>query len=248
MKLFLKIIEPFMLVVVIATLVLCAIFRVQNSGLLTALVALSSFVPFVARFELQKPNPSELMPIAVLSAIAIVGRIAMAPIPNFQPVSAIVIFTGIFFGRQSGYLTGAFSALISNMVLGQGAWTPWQMYTWGMMGFFAGLLAERGLFGDIGKGKLISKRSEGKIRTVIVLIYGALATAFYSMVLDTWYLIAFVSEVSVTSAITVYTAGLLTNIPHVISTVAILVIILKPWGKKIERIKIKYGIGPSKIV
>ena len=237
-----------MLIAVLATLVLCALFRVQNSGLLTALVALSSFVPFVARFELQKPNPSELMPITVLSAMAIVGRIAMAPIPNFQPVSAIVIFTGIFFGRQSGYLTGAFSALISNMVLGQGAWTPWQMYTWGMMGFLAGLLAEKGIFGDIGKGIIISKRSKGKIRTIVVLCYGALATAFYSMVLDTWYIIAFVSNVTAKTMIALYSAGLLTSIPHAISTVAILVIILKPWGRKIERIKIKYGIGASKIV
>ena len=248
MKALLKIVEPVMLSAVIIVLIVCAVNNVKNSGLLTAIVALTSFVPFVMRFELQRPNPSEIMPIAVLSAIAIVGRIVLTPIMSFQPVTALVIFTGIFFGRQSGYLTGAFTALISNMVMGQGAWTPWQMYTWGMIGFFAGLLAEKGVFGDIGNGKLFEKKSGGKIRVVIILIYGVVASALYSIVLDTWYLITFVSDVTLATVTTVYFAGILMNISHIISTTAILIIVIKPWGKKIERIKIKYGIGPSKIV
>lgn len=245
MKLFLKILEPITLFAVIVVLVLFAAYGVQNSALLSSIVALSSFVPFIVRFEIQKPRPAEIMPIAVLSAIAVVGRIAMNPLPNFQPVSAIVIFTGIFFGRQSGYLTGAFSALISNMVIGQGAWTPWQMYTWGMMGYFAGLLSEKGLFGNIGKKTKNANNGEVKIRVTLILFYGALTSALFSIVLDTWYLIAFVSNVNIATATTLYTAGIIMNTPHIISTVLFLIIMVKPWGKKIERIKIKYGIGSA---
>lgn len=31
-------------------------------------------------------------------------------------------------------MTGAMTALTSNMLLGQGPWTVWQMSAWGMMG------------------------------------------------------------------------------------------------------------------
>jgi energy-coupling factor transport system substrate-specific component len=227
MKRFLKFLEPIALLAVLVTLVVCAVFGVQGSALLTAIVALLSFVPFAVEFEKRKPRPAEIMPIVVLSAIAVVGRVIMVAIPNFQPVSALVIFTGIFFGRSSGYLTGAFAALVSDMILGMGPWMPWQMYGWGMMGYFAGLLAERGVFKD---------------RTWLIYAYGILASALYGTILDTWFIIGFVKDITLTAIAAAYTAGFAMNISHIISTVVFLALILVPWGRKIKRIKIKFGI------
>jgi energy-coupling factor transport system substrate-specific component len=286
-KTFLRILEPISLIVVLVILVLCAVFNVRGSALLTVIVALLSFVPFAVGFEKRRPRPADIMPIVVMSAIAVVGRVIMTPIPNFQPVSALVIFTGIFFGRSSGYLTGAFTALVSDMMLGMGPWMPWQMYAWGVMGYFAGLLAEKGVFGNVGgdsrnvpsdtsdcakspslRGAPATKQSNGLIitgllgfarndefgihasshtpaspcRTWLVYGYGILASALYGSVLDTWYIIGFVSNVTPAAIAAAYVAGLSMNIMHIASTVIFLTLTFVPWRRKISRIKTKYGI------
>jgi energy-coupling factor transport system substrate-specific component len=236
-KKILRILEPISLVAVLITLALCAVFDVRGSALLTVIVALLSFVPFAVGFEKRKPRPADIMPIVVMSAIAVAGRVIMTPIPNFQPVSALVIFTGIFFGRSSGYLTGAFTALVSDMILGMGPWAPWQMYAWGVMGYFAGVLAERGAFGNIG-----GNSSGDSCRTWLVYAYGIFTSAFYGAVLDTWYIIGFVSDVTPAIITAAYLAGISMNIMHIASTVIFLSLTFVPWRRKISRIKIKYGI------
>jgi energy-coupling factor transport system substrate-specific component len=220
-----------MLAAVPAMLFLCAYAEVEASALLTAIVAIASFVPFFADFERNKPSPAEIMPIVVLSAAAVVGRVILAPLPNFQPVSALVIFTGLYFGRRSGYLTGAFTALISNMILGQGMWTPWQMYAWGVMGFVCGLLSEKGLLSPD--------------RKIGIYAYGIIASFLYGLLLDSWFIVGFVYDMNIESALAAYGAGIAMNISHVSATVLFLALTLGPLGKKIERVKTKYGIGDS---
>ena len=56
--------------------------------------------------------------------------------------SAIIIITAVAFGPEAGFLTGALTAFVSNFIFGQGPWTPWQMFSWGMIGFLAGLLRQ----------------------------------------------------------------------------------------------------------
>lgn len=43
-------------------------------------------------------------------------------------------------------MVGALAALVSNMFFGQGPWTPWQMYAWGLIGYLSGVLAQKALF------------------------------------------------------------------------------------------------------
>jgi energy-coupling factor transport system substrate-specific component len=221
--------EVFVLAAVPAALFLCAYFEIQASALLTVVVAISSFVPFFADFERSKPTPSAIMPVVVLAAAAVVGRVVLAPIPNFQPVSALVIFTGLYFGRRSGYLVGAFTALISNMILGQGMWTPWQMYAWGAMGFVCGLLAE--------KGFLRPDRKRG------IYVYGIVASFLYGLLLDSWFIVGFVADANPESVMAAYGAGLVMNLSHVSATVIFLALTWVPLGRKIERVKTKYGLG-----
>lgn len=68
------------------------------------------------------------------------------PLPNFKPCSAIIIITAVAFGPEAGFLTGALTAFVSNFIFGQGPWTPWQMFTWGLVGFLAGILQNAGVF------------------------------------------------------------------------------------------------------
>ena len=129
----LKITEIIMLVLVPAILILCAYFNIEHTAVITLVTVILSIIPFFIHFEKQKPRPRDIMPIVVLSAIAVAGRIIFAPFPNFKPVSAIVIISGVCFGKQNGFMTGAITALASNMFFGQGPWTPWQMYAWGLI-------------------------------------------------------------------------------------------------------------------
>lgn len=119
----------------------CAIANFDQTALLTLVVVLASIGVFFASYEASRPRLRDIMPTVVLAALAAAGRILFAPIPDFKPVSAIAIIAGVAFGRKSGFMVGALAALASNFFFGQGPWTPWQMYAWGLVGYGAGLLA-----------------------------------------------------------------------------------------------------------
>ena len=103
-------------------------------------IALLSCLPFFLAFEKKNGNVQLAVILAVMTALSVLGRFAFAAIPHFKPVSAIVIITGMYLGAQSGFLCGALSAVLSNILFGQGPWTPFQMLAWGLIGLFAALL------------------------------------------------------------------------------------------------------------
>ena len=219
--------EVLALVLVPAVLIVCVATGIEYSALITTIVVVVSFVPFIVGLERQNLKPRNLMPIVVMAALAVAGRIIFIPFPSIQPVSAIVIMTGVVFGKRSGFLTGMLAALISNIFLGQGPWTLWQMYAWGLMGYVAGALVNQGVL-------------RGRIS---VLVFGAMAPIEYGLILDSYYFIGFVTEKTIQAALLAFSFGLPLNVMHAIATVGFLAIIYLPWVRKLERIKKKYGIG-----
>ena len=120
----------------------------QNSDLaLAVLFLILTSVPFYLTFDKRKAQARDLVPVALMAAMCVVGRAAFSivPLPNFKPVTAIVMITAIAFGAKAGYLTGALAALLSNFLFGQGPWTPWQMFSWGMIGLVTGFLYRIGM-------------------------------------------------------------------------------------------------------
>ncbi len=228
----LKIIEILSLILVPVALLLCAWLRIEQTALLTALVAALALVPFFVRFEHQRPKPRDIMPIVVLSAVAAVGRIIFAPFPSFKPVTAICIIAGISFGRQAGFLVGALAALASNMFFGQGPFTPWQMYAWGLIGYLAGALFENG-------APLAALREQ---HPSVVFAFGAFSALLYGFILDSWTLVGYVNPVTPEAALLLYGAGLPFSLTQMVATIVFLIPTLKPWGRMFEHFKIKYGI------
>ncbi|MCL2665845.1 MAG: ATP-binding cassette domain-containing protein, partial [Defluviitaleaceae bacterium] len=102
---------------------------------ISMLIVLQTMLPFVLVFEGRKPRARELVIIAVLCAIGVAGRAAFFMLPQFKPVTAVVIIAGVAFGGEVGFLVGAMTAFVSNMFFGQGPWTPWQMFAFGIIGF-----------------------------------------------------------------------------------------------------------------
>ncbi len=101
--------------------------------------AFLAIVAWMGYFERKSIVVEKTVLIALLSALSAVGRILFAAIPSVQPSSFIIMAAGMCFGPEIGTMTGIVTALASNLALGQGPWTLWQMLAWGLMGLTAGL-------------------------------------------------------------------------------------------------------------
>jgi energy-coupling factor transport system ATP-binding protein len=185
-------------------------------------------VPFFLSFERRKPQAREVVLIAVMIAIAVASRAAFFMVPQFKPMLAIIIIAGVCLGAQSGFLVGSMSAFVSNFLFGQGPWTPFQMLAWGLIGFFAGLLA----------ANLLKSKSP-----VALSIYGFFAVfILHGGITDLWTLLGMTSQPTLAVALTVYGTGFLFNIILAVATVIFLMLLVKPMTEKIQRVQRKYGL------
>ena len=207
----------------------CAYLNLDQSALLTVATALTAVGGFFAAFETSRPSLRQVMPTVVLAALAAAGRMLFAHIPDFKPVSAICILAGAVFGRSSGFMVGALAALVSNFFFGQGPWTPWQMYAWGLVGYLAGVLADRGWLD----------------RTPALLAFGFSSALLYGLLLNGWNAIGFVHPLTLPAVLVSFGAALPFDLMHGAATVAFLAALYLPWKKKLERIKKKYALVPD---
>ncbi len=95
----------------------------------------------VAWYERSHPSARVLALVGTLAALAALGRIAFAPLPNVKPTTDIVLIAGYALGGAPGFMIGAVAALTSNLFFGQGPWTPWEMAAWGAVGVGGAALA-----------------------------------------------------------------------------------------------------------
>lgn len=225
----LRVLEIPALIAVPVALGACAYFNIEQGALLTVVTALAAVGVFFASFEASRPALRQIMPTVVLAALAAAGRMLFAPIPDFKPVSAICILAGAVFGRRSGFLVGALAALVSNFFFGQGPWTPWQMYAWGLIGYLAGVMADRGWLDKLP----------------VLYVYGFLSALIYGLLLNGWYVIGFVHPLTLPAVLVAVAAALPFDVIHGIATVVFLTALYVPWRKKLERIKRKYALIPS---
>ena len=243
-------IEVASIVALPCVLLTCALSGFRSSALLIFCAAVLSLAMFFASWETSRPAIRQIMPVAVLSALAAAGRIVFAAAPSIQPVTAICVISGAAFGRRPGFMTGSIAAFVSNCFLGQGMWTPWQMYAWGLVGYLAGIFFSRkyatGLSGsDIEDSEAIRR---SKVRACVsVCIFGFLASYLFSFIMNTWTVVGFGRDFSATSVFAIYAAGAVFDTIHAISTVVFLAALYPAWHRKLVRIKTRYGLSPSKI-
>ncbi len=204
------------------------IFRERQSAWISLAVAALSCVPVVILYEKKETDARELVLIAAMTALSVVGRVLFAPLPGFKPVTAFVVITAMYFGGEAGFLTGALTALISNFTFGQGPWTPFQMAVWGLTGLLAGVLSSP------------LRRSRA-----LLLIYGALSGVAFSLIMDIWTVLWADGYLNFPR----YAAAVLSSLPftavYAVSNVAFLLLLARPIGKILDRVKTKYGIGAA---
>jgi energy-coupling factor transport system substrate-specific component len=199
----------------------------QQYEVISLLIALLACLPFFIHFEKRKPNPREMVLVAVFIAIGVVSRIAFATVPGFKPVAALTILVGIAFGPETGFMVGALTAVLSNLYFGQGPWTPFQMFAWGIIGFGAGMIFRRATARKIW----------------FIVSYGILAGIGYSMILDILTVLWVDKTFVLTRYLTIVAASFPTaTIWYVISNVVFLLVLSNSTLSKLERIKKKYGL------
>lgn len=197
---------------------------------ITALmILLECMIPFFMVFEGRKPKARELVIIAVFCALGIAGRAAFFMLPQFKPVLALTIIAGIAFGGETGFLVGAVTMLVSNILFSQGIWTPYQMFAMGIIGFLAGILFQKGWL----RRSRISLCIFGAICAIV--IYGGIVNASTALV---WGGEALNPDI----LLSYYIAGFPMDCIHAVATAIFLWFIAEPMLEKLDRIKVKYGL------
>ncbi len=205
------------------------IFGERKYYAISLFVLLETMIPFFVAFERQKPQAREVVLVSVLCAIAVCGRGAFFMLPHFKPTAALVIIAGVCLGSQTGFLVGSVTAFVSNFFFGQGPWTPWQMFTLGLIGFCAGLLFEKNI---LPKTK------------VLLCIFGFLTTfIIYGGIMNSASILMWQNKITWEMIMTAYATGFLFDLIHAVSTAFFLWVLSGAMIEKLDRIKVKFGFG-----
>jgi len=145
-----------------------------NWGLTATVIVALAVVAFFFEFEATAMSSKEIALIAMLGTISAVSRVPFAVIPNVQPCTYLIICSGYVFGPVAGFMVGAITALVSNLFLGQGPWTLYQMFAWGLAGVSAAYLRRLGL---------------GRIS---LIIFGTAWGFIYGWIMNTWFWASFI--------------------------------------------------------
>ncbi len=196
--------------------------------LTSTLVIIEIMLPFFASFESRKPQSRELVTLAVMAALATASRVAFVFIPYFKAITGVIMITGIAFGAQAGFLTGAIAAFASNFFFSQGPWTPWQMFAYGFAGFWAGLIFH-------GRQKWC--------KPWILGIFGFLSILLLAgPMLDCCTVFTVLSKLTWKNVLFIFGQGVPVNTVHGIGCGVTLMVLTKPLLYKLNRIQKKYGM------
>lgn len=195
---------------------------------ISLLIIFETMLPFFLIFEGRKPQARELVILSVLSALAIGGRAVFFALPGFKPVAAMVILTGVAFGGEAGFMVGAMTMFCSNVLFGQGPWTPWQMFAMGVMGLLAGILFRKGFL----------HRDRFSLS-----VYGGLTTlVIYGGIMNPASVLMYQPNPNWQMILSAYITGIPADAVHAMATIFFLWFLSEPMLEKLDRVKVKYGL------
>ncbi len=189
-------------------------------------IVLTMLAGYFYVYEKKNSAAWELVIIALMSALSVLGRIVFAFLPSLKPCSAIIILTAVYFGRETGFMVGAFTALVSNFYFGQGGWTPFQMLAWGLTGYFAGML-----------GRWLVKNR------ILLLVYSAVIGVFFSLLMDLYTCLWMDGRVILSRYLTLIGSAAWVTVSYAVSNVVFTAIFMEPFGRIFRRLCVKYDIG-----
>jgi energy-coupling factor transport system substrate-specific component len=210
-------------VIIIIGLMILSFFK-NNSERLSLLITLAVFFIIVLSyfyFEKSSMGVKEIALIATLSTFAAVARAAFAALPNIKPTTFIVAVSGLIFGPYEGFLIGSTAGFVSNIFLGQGPWTPWQMFSWGIVGAISGF---------IGKSK---KDISTEVFSVICFFYGIM----FNWIMNLWHVLGFVKPINLQTIALAYLSGITFDIMHAAASFMFCIVFYSAFIKVLKRFK-----------
>jgi energy-coupling factor transport system substrate-specific component len=193
----------------------------ENLSLLITAAVFLSLVLSYAYFEKSKLGTKEIALIATLSTFAAAARAAFAALPNIKPTTFIVAVSGYVFGPYEGFLIGSTAGFISNIFLGQGPWTPWQMFSWGLIGAISGFLGKR------------KNRLSAESFSIICFIYGFL----FNWIMNLWHVLGFIKPLNLKTIALAYLSGLTFDVMHAASSFIFCMLFYDSFLKVLKRFK-----------
>ena len=157
-------------------------------------------------YERDRPSARLVALVAALAALAIAGRLVLAPVPNVVGTTDVALITGYALGAGPGFAVGALAAPVSNIWLGQGPWTAWQMAGWGLVGLGGAWLA------------VVMRRRLGRLGLALAC---AIAGFAYGALLDLSVMVTYGGEQSLDRYLALSARGLPFNIAHAAGNFAI---------------------------
>ncbi|MBN1530367.1 MAG: hypothetical protein JW895_15000, partial [Thermoleophilaceae bacterium] len=181
----------------------------------------------LAWYEREHPSSRILALVAALAALAVVGRLAFAAVPNVKPTTDIVLFSGYALGAAPGFAVGAIAALVSNVFLSQGPWTVWQMAGWGAVGVGGAMFA-----------RVTRGREPGRL--LLAAVCGVAGLAFGAwMDLYQWTLAA---EQNLDSYLAIAATSLPYNLAHAIGNVGFSLLLGPAFVRALARYRRRFQV------
>ncbi|MEM2123207.1 MAG: ECF transporter S component [Candidatus Bathyarchaeia archaeon] len=153
----------------------------MNWAIVSVSVAVLALAAVVIEFEGSPAGSKEVALVAVLGTLSAISRIPFAAIPSVQPCTYLIICAGYVLGTVQGFMIGVMSALVSNLMLGLGPWTPYQMVAWGLAGCISHLFR-----------RVVKKRS-----IIPLIALGAIWGFVFGSIMNLWFWTAYVYPLNI---------------------------------------------------
>ncbi len=199
----------------------------DNWAMSSLLLAVTALAIMFLRFEEGEYGSREVAVVGALAAMAAAGRVLFAAVPGVQPVTFVAILAGYVFGAEPGFMVGALAALLSNIFLGQGPWTPWQMLAWGLAGVSGGLL---------------SAAMRGRLRKAPI---AALCTAWgflFGWTMNFWFWLSFVYPLTMKSYVTANITSFWFDLLHAAGNLMFAVVLTVPVATMLMRFRERFSV------
>ncbi|MBC7253794.1 MAG: ECF transporter S component [Actinobacteria bacterium] len=188
-------------------------------------LALVLLVILFLRFEEREYGAREVAAVGALAAVGAAGRVFFAALPGVQPATFLAVLTGYAMGAETGFLAGALIALLSNIFLGHGPWTPWQMLAWGLAGASGGLL-----------GAFRRPKSLLAAAAILVTSWGFI----FGWLMNLWFWLSFVYPLNWTSYIATCSTSFWFDLFHAAGNLVFVLALWRPMAEMLRRYRERF--------